>query len=69
MLEGLLVACELVVLLAAFGEARSSWHCRSPRRRRRARLAAQLDGALRPSVGGAGERFPEILYDAKRAEG
>ncbi|MDX6677176.1 MAG: hypothetical protein QOE31_1228 [Solirubrobacteraceae bacterium] len=39
----------------------------------RARLAAQLDGALRPSVGGAdehdAERFLEILYDAKRARG
>ncbi|MEY2514058.1 MAG: hypothetical protein QOJ89_1416 [bacterium] len=39
----------------------------------RARLAAQLDGALRPSVGGAderdSERFLEILYDAKRARG
>jgi uncharacterized RDD family membrane protein YckC len=39
----------------------------------RARLAAQLDSALRPSVGGADEhdpeRFLEILYDAKRARG
>jgi uncharacterized RDD family membrane protein YckC len=39
----------------------------------RARLAAQLDVALRPSVGGAEERDPErfleILYDAKRARG
>jgi uncharacterized RDD family membrane protein YckC len=39
----------------------------------RARLAAQLDRALRPSVGGADvsdpERFLEILYDAKRARG
>jgi len=39
----------------------------------RARLAAQLDGALRPQVGGADEpdpeRFLEILYDAKRARG
>jgi uncharacterized RDD family membrane protein YckC len=39
----------------------------------RARLAAQLDGALRPRVGGADEsdpeRFLEILYDAKRARG
>jgi len=39
----------------------------------RARLAAQLDGALRPSVGGAderdSERFLEILYDTKRARG
>ena len=39
----------------------------------RARLAAQLDGALRPRVGGADERDPErfleILYDAKRARG
>jgi len=37
----------------------------------RARLAAQLDHALRPRVGGAderdAERFLEILYDAKRA--
>jgi uncharacterized RDD family membrane protein YckC len=39
----------------------------------RARIAAQLDGALRPRVGGADEpdpeRFLEILYDAKRARG
>ena len=39
----------------------------------RARLAKQLDGALRPRVGGADEadpeRFLEILYDAKRARG
>jgi uncharacterized RDD family membrane protein YckC len=39
----------------------------------RVRLAAQLDGALRPRVGGAEEsdpeRFLEILYDAKRARG
>ncbi len=39
----------------------------------RARLAAQLDGALRPRVGGADEpdpeRFLEALYDAKRARG
>ncbi|MDP1846652.1 MAG: RDD family protein [Solirubrobacteraceae bacterium] len=39
----------------------------------RTRLAAQLDGALRPRVGGADEpdpeRFLEILYDAKRARG
>jgi uncharacterized RDD family membrane protein YckC len=39
----------------------------------RARLASQLDGALRPRVGGAderdSERFLEILYDAKRARG
>ncbi|HUR86454.1 MAG TPA: RDD family protein [Solirubrobacteraceae bacterium] len=39
----------------------------------RARLAAQLDGALRPRVGGADEsdpeRFLEILYDAKRSRG
>ena len=39
----------------------------------RARLAAQLDGALRPRVGGADEadpeRFLEILYDAKRGRG
>ena len=39
----------------------------------RARLAQQLDGALRPRVGGADEadpeRFLEILYDAKRARG
>jgi uncharacterized RDD family membrane protein YckC len=39
----------------------------------RRRLAAQLDGALRPRVGGADEpdpeRFLEILYDAKRARG
>jgi uncharacterized RDD family membrane protein YckC len=42
-------------------------------REARARLAAQLDGALRPRVGGADEidpeRFLEILYDAKRARG
>ncbi|MEA2151687.1 MAG: hypothetical protein QOD69_3517, partial [Solirubrobacteraceae bacterium] len=39
----------------------------------RMRLAAQLDSALRPRVGGADEqdpeRFLEILYDAKRARG
>jgi uncharacterized RDD family membrane protein YckC len=39
----------------------------------RARLAAQLDRALRPRVGGADEpdpeRFLEILYDAKRGRG
>jgi hypothetical protein len=39
----------------------------------RTRLAAQLDGALRPRVGGADEpdpeRFLELLYDAKRARG
>jgi uncharacterized RDD family membrane protein YckC len=39
----------------------------------RTRLAAQLDRALRPRVGGADEpdpeRFLEILYDAKRARG
>ncbi|HWI08424.1 MAG TPA: hypothetical protein VNT54_13025 [Solirubrobacteraceae bacterium] len=37
------------------------------------RVAAQLDRALRPRVGGADERDPErfleILYDAKRARG
>jgi uncharacterized RDD family membrane protein YckC len=37
----------------------------------RARIAAQLDAALRPLVGGADERDPErfleILYEAKRA--
>jgi uncharacterized RDD family membrane protein YckC len=42
-------------------------------REARARLAAQLEGALRPRVGGADEidpeRFLEILYDAKRARG
>ena len=39
----------------------------------RMRLAAQLDRALRPRVGGADEpdpeRFLEILYDAKRSRG
>lgn len=39
----------------------------------RERLAAQLEGALRPRVGGADvtdpERFLEILYDAKRSRG
>jgi uncharacterized RDD family membrane protein YckC len=39
----------------------------------RARLAARLDSALRPRVGGADEqdpeRFLEILYDAKRSRG
>lgn len=39
----------------------------------RARLATQLDGALRPRVGGAEEREPErfleILYAAKRERG
>ena len=42
-------------------------------REARARLAAQLEGALRPRVGGADEidpeRFLEILYDVKRARG
>lgn len=42
-------------------------------REARARLAAQLDGALRPRVGGAEagdpEQFLEILYDASRERG
>lgn len=59
---------EDLVTVRAFLERRSSL-AREPRMR----LAAQLDGALRPSVGGADvsdpERFLEILYDAKRARG
>jgi uncharacterized RDD family membrane protein YckC len=62
------VATEDVATVRAFLERRSSLAVDA-----RARLAAQLDGALRPLVGGADERDPErfleILYDAKRAGG
>ncbi|MEA2220131.1 MAG: hypothetical protein QOJ35_2757 [Solirubrobacteraceae bacterium] len=62
------VATEDVATVRAFLERRSSLAADA-----RARLAAQLDGALRPLVGGADERDPErfleILYDAKRAGG
>jgi uncharacterized RDD family membrane protein YckC len=60
------VLAEDLVTVRAFLERRNGLA-----RDARARLAAQLDGALRPSVGGADvsdhERFLEILYDAKRA--
>jgi uncharacterized RDD family membrane protein YckC len=62
------VAAEDLVTVRAFLERRNSLAPGA-----RARLAAQLDGALRPRVGGADvtdpERFLEILYDAKRARG
>ena len=62
------VPAEDVATVRAFLERRHGL-AREPR----ARLAAQLDGALRPRVGGADEidpeRFLEILYDAKRARG
>ena len=62
------VPAEDLATVRAFLERRSSL-ARGPR----TRLAAQLDGALRPRVGGADvtdpERFLEILYDAKRARG
>jgi uncharacterized RDD family membrane protein YckC len=62
------VAAEELATVRAFLERRNGL-AREPR----ARLAAQLDGALRPRVGGADvsdpERFLEILYDAKRARG
>ena len=62
------VAAEDVATLQAFLERRSDLP-----RDARARLATQLDAALRPLVGGADERDPErfleILYDAKRARG
>jgi hypothetical protein len=62
------VPAEDLATVRAFLERRNSLA-----REARARLAAQLDGALRPRVGGADvtdpERFLEILYDAKRARG
>jgi uncharacterized RDD family membrane protein YckC len=62
------VAAEDIATVRAFLERRHGL-AREPR----ARLAASLDGALRPRVGGADvsdpERFLEILYDAKRARG
>ena len=62
------VPAEDLVTVRAFLERRNGLA-----REARARLAAQLDGALRPRVGGADvsdhERFLEILYDAKRARG
>ncbi|HVF76910.1 MAG TPA: RDD family protein [Solirubrobacteraceae bacterium] len=62
------VPAEDLVTVRAFLERRNSLA-----REARARLAVQLDGALRPRVGGADvadpERFLEILYDAKRARG
>jgi len=62
------VAAEDVATVRAFLERRAGL---APDARRR--LAAQLDGALRPRVGGADEpdpeRFLEILHDAKRARG
>ena len=62
------VPAEDVATVRAFLERRDGL-AREPR----ARLAAQLDGALRPRVAGADEsdpeRFLEILYDAKRARG
>lgn len=62
------IPAEDVATVRAFLERRNGL-AREPR----ARLAAQLDGALRPRVAGADERDPErfleILYDAKRAAG
>ena len=62
------VPAEDLATVRAFLERRDGL---APEARRR--LAAQLDGALRPRVGGADEpdpeRFLEILYDAKRARG
>jgi uncharacterized RDD family membrane protein YckC len=62
------VPAEDLVTVRAFLERRHGLA-----REARARLAIQLDGALRPRVGGADvsdpERFLEILYDAKRARG
>ncbi|MFP5362200.1 MAG: RDD family protein [Thermoleophilia bacterium] len=62
------VPAEDLATVRAFLERRGSL-AREPR----TRLAAQLDRALRPRVGGADvtdpERFLEILYDAKRARG
>jgi uncharacterized RDD family membrane protein YckC len=62
------VPAEDLATVRAFLERRDGL---APEARRR--LAAQLDGALRPRVGGADERDPErfleILYDAKRARG
>jgi len=62
------VPAEDLVTVRAFLERRNGLA-----RDARARLAVQLDGALRPRVGGADvsdpERFLEILYDAKRSRG
>jgi uncharacterized RDD family membrane protein YckC len=62
------VPAEDLATVRAFLERRAGL---APEARRR--LAAQLDRALRPRVGGADEpdpeRFLEILYDAKRARG
>jgi uncharacterized RDD family membrane protein YckC len=62
------VAAEDLATVRAFLERRNGLEW-GPRKR----LAAQLDGALRPRVGGADvsdpERFLEILYDAKRTRG
>jgi uncharacterized RDD family membrane protein YckC len=62
------VPAEDLVTVRAFLERRHGLA-----REARTRLATQLDGALRPRVGGADvsdpERFLEILYDAKRARG
>lgn len=62
------VPAEEVATVRAFLERRDGLA-----RDARTRLAAQLDGALRPLVGGADERDPErfleILHDAKRARG
>lgn len=62
------VPAEDLATVRTFLERRSSLA-----RGARARLAAQLDGAIRPRVGGADEtdpeRFLEILYAAKRARG
>jgi uncharacterized RDD family membrane protein YckC len=62
------VSAEDAATIRAFLERRSALAAPA-----RARLAAQLDSALRPLVGGVDERDPErfleILYDAKRAGG
>ena len=62
------VGPEDVATIRAFLERRSALGPEA-----RTRLARQLDGALRPLVGGADERDPErfleILYDAKRSGG
>ena len=62
------VSAEDTATIRAFLERRSALAAPA-----RARLAAQLDGALRPLVGGVDERDPErfleILYDAKRTAG
>jgi uncharacterized RDD family membrane protein YckC len=62
------VGADDVATIRAFLERRSQLGLEA-----RTRLARQLDGALRPLVGGADERDPErfleILYDAKRTGG